>query len=214
MTTSRFPTTRRRVSMRPRQLKPWMPAFFLLSFVVSCGGERWPSEAGDSLQPIERKGSMTAKYRYDQVAAAAKALDNTLKFRAVRSRNVSANGTSPSWSYEFGMTIPPYDHYYFTATYDSVSFDSTSGATVGSAFITHAWMNSSEALTVAEGHGGRAFRSSNPDVTIQASLGEAVVPDPVTCWYIVYRSTVNSMFMHVSIDATTGAVVDATFAGP
>ena len=197
-----------------RLLIPWMPAFFVLSFVASCSDEGWPTEAEYSLQPIERKGSMTAKYRFDQVLAAARTLDSTLRFRAVRGQDISTSGTSPSWSYEFGMTIPPYNHYHFTATYDSVGFDSTSGATVGAAFITHVWMNSSEAMTLAEEHGGRDFRSSYPDFTIHASLGEAVVPDPVTCWSVVYRSNVHSSFLYIAIDATTGAVVNSTFSGP
>jgi hypothetical protein len=188
-------------------MKSWIPAIVLLLFVPACGEEDSPTQAGATLGVIEQRGSITAQFRYDEVAAAAIALESSVRFKGVTGDTLSPHGTSGSWSYKFGMTIPPYRYYHLTAHYDSVRFDSTSNSTVGDAFITHAWMNSADAMAIAEAHGGGQFRQNHPDVTIGASLGEPVVPNPMTCWYITYRSTLNTgVRLNVTIDATTGIV--------
>jgi hypothetical protein len=75
------------------------------------------------------------------------------------------------------------------------------------AVITRRWVDSDSALVIAELNGGLMFRRQNPQCTISASLGEAVVPDPIMKWWIVYRSRANnSTALFVTVDAAGGEV--------
>lgn len=185
-----------------------IPVVLFCLLVVSCKKEESPTQTDSKLVPItEKRDSITANYQYNQVASAAIALDNTVRFKGIIGSNLSTKGTSHSWSYKFGMTVSPFKYYHFTAVFDSIKFDSTSNSTVGDAFITHTWINSCNAMDIAEANGGKQFRTNNPDFTIHASLGEAVVPNALTCWYITYRSNINSsVYLMITIDATTGIV--------
>jgi hypothetical protein len=170
--------------------------------IPSCKDRGSPTES-----VLESRDGITAKYRYDQIVSAAIGLDSTVRYKGVNSDYLNKDGTSFSWRYKFGMTVPPFNCYYFTAFYDSVRFDSISSSTVGDAFITHPWINSCDAMHIAEANGGKEFRARNPAFTISAGLGEPVVPNPLTCWYITYRSSTSSgAFLNMTIDATTGIV--------
>lgn len=151
---------------------------------------------------------LTARDRYDEVQAIAKARDNTVKLVSISTDNMDGSGRSETWSFVYSTTVPPVTWYYFTASHDTVACDSisTRGGAVGAAFITHKWMNSSEAAQIAENAGGRAFRSANSGCTARASLGEPVIPNPRTFWYIIYRSKDNaSAYWTMNIDATGGS---------
>jgi hypothetical protein len=182
-------------------------ALFCL-FVVSCKKEESPTQTDSkSVTVTEKRDSITANYQYSQVISAAIVRDSTVRFKGIIGNNLNTNGTSHSWSYKFGMTVSPFKYYHFTAVYDSIKFDSTSRTTTGDAFITHTWINSCNAMDIAEANGGMQFRTNNPDYTVRASLGEAVVPNAFTYWYITYRSNINSsVYLNLTIDATTGIV--------
>jgi len=189
-------------------MKSIVPVVLFCLFVISCKKEESPTQTDSKSVPVtEKRDSITANYQYIQVVSAAIALDSTVRFKGVIGSNLNTNGTAHSWSYKFGMTVSPFKYYHFTAVYDSIKFDSVSNSTVGDAFITHTWINSCDALDIAEANSGKQFRTNNPDFTISASLGEAVVPNALTCWYITYRSNINSsIYLNMTIDATTGNI--------
>lgn len=191
-------------------MKTTIQIIIICLFVVSCKKETSPTQTGsNTISVVEKRDSITANYKYNEVLAAAIAVDSTVGLRGITSVTSNTNGTANSWSYRFGMTVPPYRYYHFTATYDSVRFDSTSKVTTGDAFISHAWINSSDAMALAEENGGKQFRTANPNYSIYVGLAEALVPNAKTCWYFTYRSTVNtSVSLHISIDASTGALVN------
>ncbi len=98
--------------------------------------------------------------------------------------------------------------YYFHAASNEVKFDSTSiMKNFGAGFIVHEWFDSDEALGIAEKNGGENFRINNPEYFIEAALGEPVIPNSTTFWYITYRSKINNAVkLFLSIDANTGEV--------
>ncbi len=165
---------------------------------------------GDSIPvPIEGPGGITAAYSMARVDLLANSLDKGLRLMVVRSEEVNCDGTSAIWYYEYigtAETMPP-PTYCFHATYFSVAFDSNSILKVGAAVITHSWFNSNEALNIAEKNGGSNFRAQNPNCTIEACLGQPVVPNAITSWCVTYHSkTDNSKLLSLIIDANTGAI--------
>ncbi len=179
-------------------------AVLILSLTMgACTLQDSPSGA-----PIESRDNISASYRLLQVEALARSLDSTSKLITVWSSNVFNNGYAVSWSFRYGSSVPPVTYYYFTATFDSLRFDSMSTrGIVGAAFITHAWINSIPATQFAESNGGTVFRSANPLCWVSASLGEPVVPNPSTYWYFTYQSkTEHDRHLYITIDATTGEI--------
>jgi hypothetical protein len=155
---------------------------------------------------IEGENGITAKYKCDAVEHLVLSSDSTLKLMSVETNAMNVDGTSKSWSFIYVKTASSYKWYYFTATFDSVILDSISNPNgVGAAIITQAWVNSFVAANIAESMGGKAFRSSNHDYSIIASVGEAVVPNPIISWYILYRSNIDrSIYKTFNIDARIG----------
>ncbi len=89
-----------------------------------------------------------------------------------------------------------------------VSLLRVSAMSVGSGLISGRWFDSDSALLFSERNGGALFRQKYLNCYINASVGEPVVPNPATTWWIRYYSprdtTVASLLL--GIDATTGAV--------
>jgi hypothetical protein len=172
----------------------------IVFFVLSCSKNSSPTQVQ---VPTEGENGITANYKYGAVEHLALSSDSTLKLMSIGTDAMNVDGTSKSWWFIYTRTILPYNGYYFTATFDSIRFDSISTRMgVGSSIITQAWVNSCVAAQIAESDGGKAFRSSNPDCSIYASVGEAVVPNPIVSWYIMYRSNIDrSIYKTFNIDA-------------
>jgi hypothetical protein len=153
-------------------------------------------------------GGITARYNLRAVDLFAGSYGKRLRLQTIRSDDVHADGTSGTWSYEYvATTETPPTTYCFHSTSSAIAFDSTSRIKIGAAVIAHEWFDSDRALAVAETNGGSDFRTFNPSHTISAALGEPVVPNSTTYWYITYRSKQDrSRMLSLTIDANTGAV--------
>jgi hypothetical protein len=159
--------------------------------------------------PIESEGKITAAYKMADVSTLANSYSKGLRLISVSSEVVGPDGTSPLWRYEYVVTPPPTPPatYCFHSTYSTVAFDSNSTYRVGSAIVTHTWFDSNVALTISEDNGGRQFRAQNQNSTITAGLGEPVVPNPTTYWWITYRAKEDkSKSLTLGIDANTGLI--------
>lgn len=161
--------------------------------------------------PVEAEGEITAAYRIADVNSLTRAVNKGLLLMNVWSEEVNPDGTSERWCYEYVATTLstlPEPTYYFHATYSTVEFDSNSTLKCCEGIISHKWINSSVALYIAEKNGGSQFRSQNPHYTIRAGVGEPVVPDPKTYWYITYRSKEDrTKLLSLTIDANSIASV-------
>jgi hypothetical protein len=172
----------------------------LCFLVLCCSKEGLPTQA-----PLEGENGITASYKADAVEHLALSSDSTLKLMSIETNAMNVDGTSKSWLFMYCRTLSPFRGYYFTATLDSIIFDSISTRVpVGSAFISQTWVNSSIAAQIAESMGGKTFRSSNPDCSITADLGEPVVPNPAVSWWIMYRSITDATkYQSFTFDART-----------
>jgi hypothetical protein len=156
---------------------------------------------------VEGEGRITAAYRFTAVQSLALSYDGGCRLFGIESNEVNYDGTAAKWSYDYLAGGTPTIHC-FHGTYDGVAFDSNAALGVGSKVITHNWVNSDMALLIAEQNGGREFRNGTPNSTISASLGEPLVPDPKTCWWILYRSREDrSRYLSLTIDASDGTVI-------
>jgi hypothetical protein len=150
---------------------------------------------------------ITAAYNLSAVESLASTYSKGLLLLSIRSDNVEYDGFAQKWCFRYSSGGIAVD-YYFHTTSTNVIFDSTSILMyVGLTFISHKWCNSDEALRIAENNGGKDFRMKNSEYSIEASLGEPLVPNSTTLWYITYRSKLDStkspMF---GIDAKTKEV--------
>jgi hypothetical protein len=149
----------------------------------------------------------TAARKLEEVKTIAESYGKGLRLLTVRSHQVRTDGTSDTWQYQYVDSGVPPTSYWFHSSSTTVGFDSTSPTGVGAAVITHKWYDSDYALGIAERNGGTQFRTQYPHCTISASMGEPVVPDPTTSWWITYRSDDNNTkSLSFAIDAGSGAV--------
>lgn len=149
----------------------------------------------------------TAKYRLEDVTFLAGTYGRGLRLMGVSSQDVHTDGTSDTWQYRFVDAALPPTSFWFHADASGVEFDSTSATGVGVAAVTHAWSNSDWAMFIAESAGGLQFRTDHPRCSINASLGEPVVPAPTTFWWVTYRSQdAAGNLLFLAIDANTGEV--------
>ncbi len=162
----------------------------------------------NSVGPSPSPASNTAKYNLVDANSIAQSYGKGLRLVIVMGHQVNIDGTSSEWQYVYTDTAMPHTTYWFHAGASGVVFDSTTATLIGSGIIYQTWFNSDSALTIAEGNGGSQFRTQNPHYTIVASVGEPVVPNPKSYWYITYRSTDDqSKLLALSIDANSGAVI-------
>jgi len=149
---------------------------------------------------------ITAAYNLRVVDSLAETYSEGLQLLSIRSKNVAFDGYSQKWCFIYSSGGIAFN-YYFHTTANEVIFDSTSSKNIGSAFISHQWFESNEALRIAEKNGGKDFRMKNPEYTIEASLGEPNVPNSTTFWYITYLSKLDSTkSLMLGIDANTRGV--------
>ena len=174
----------------------------LCLFCLSC------SKKETSTQPIVGENTITALDKYTTVSAMAAARDSSLRLLGISGSDVDSLGRSQSWSYMYCRNVLPEQCAYFTAFHDSVRFDSlSSGILIGIAMIGHTWMNSNQALQIAESNQGKTFRQSFPSCVVYASLREPVVPNTTTYWYVTYRSKTDATkSLSLTIDANTGKI--------
>lgn len=152
--------------------------------------------------------SETAAAKFSSVDSLAGSLNKGLRFLTVSGFDVSTEGLSETWHYQYCDTSMPPVTYWFHACSNSFGFDSVSEMPVGISAITHRWCNSDSAIHIAEENGGSEFRTEYPDYSICATLGEAVVPNSSPAWWITYRCMSNSSkSLLIGINASTGRVV-------
>lgn len=150
----------------------------------------------------------TARYKLSDVNALAESYGRGLELISVLSTNVSTDGTSGEWSYQYSDTSVPPTAYAFHCKNGAVGFDSAYTTDVGEGFINRGWFNSDSALSIAEQNGGSEFRAQNPHNTILASLRDLTGPDPTTMWEIAYQSNDSYLsLLVIRIDAISGAII-------
>jgi hypothetical protein len=160
----------------------------------------------NSVGPAPGPSGYTAKHKLGDVNSLVESYGKGLRLMTVMSKDIAHDGTSEMWQYQYADTSWPPSAYWLHSTSTTVAFDSNSAFGVGSAAITHKWFDSDSALGFAERNGGSQFRNNNPHYTIVSSVGEPVVPNPTTSWWITYRSKDdNTKLLMFTIDANTGA---------
>ena len=160
----------------------------------------------NSMGPAMNPAPNTAAERLGDVEILAQSYGKGLRLMTIMSKDVKPDGTSELWQYQYVDGSMPPSAYWFHSTSSTVAYDSSSALGVGSAVINHTWFNSDSGLSIAERNGGFQFRSANPHYTITASVGEPVVPNPTTNWWITYRSKDDdTKLLMFTIDANTGA---------
>jgi hypothetical protein len=192
--------------MRTSSLRSCRPLTILTLLSVcgllSPGCINGPSELGGDGERL------TAAHSLRAVDSVAMLTHPGLRLMGVVSRNVNADGTAEQWQYRYVDSNLPTNSYWFHATSSGVKFDSIGATGLGSAVITQPWIDSDDALRMAELYnGGMQFREQNPQCTITASLGEPVVPHPQITWHIAYQSTVSDARLYLSVNAYAGPVV-------
>jgi hypothetical protein len=149
----------------------------------------------------------SAKDKLEEVNSLAQSYGKGLRLMTVSSQEVRIDGTSDVWQYIYAGGSLLQTSYWFHSGAGMIAFDSNSATGVGSAAITHHWCNSDSAMFIAERNGGSQFRNQNPRCSITAGVGEPVVPNPATTWWITYRSKDDrSRSLTLGIDANTGVV--------
>ena len=162
--------------------KPALALMFVSAF-FGCSHE--PVEPSDTTPAPN-----TAAAVLDNAATFARTHNADVRLMSLGSDDVKPDGTSDTWHFKFRVNEPDFRDYYLHTASSAVVLDSTSDRiTEGDAFITHQWCNSDAALALAELSGGSQFRAAHPRYTIGASVGQAVVPDPQTLWYVAYQSS-------------------------
>jgi len=171
-------------------------------------GILWFGCSHNSVGPNPNPASNTAKFKLADANSLAASYGIGLRLLTVASHQVNIDGTSNEWQYVYEDTAMPHNTYWFHNNASGVVFDSTTAALIGSGIIYQTWFNSDSALTIGEQNGGSQFRAQNPHYIIVASIGDPVVPNPKTYWYVTYRSTDDqSKLLALSIDANSGTVI-------
>ena len=156
--------------------------------------------------PVVPNAITAAAYR-SQVDALARSYGRGLLLVSVASESVDPQGRASKWAFEYADTAQPRKAYWFHVDSTGIGLDRISPMPVGAALISGKWFDSDSALAFAEQAGGELFRERNPGCHITASVGEPVVPDPATTWWIRYVSVDGAVAtLLLGIDAATGAV--------
>ena len=176
--------------------------FVLASLIIIGGCNK------DSIQnPLIKGNRITAAYNHSKVESLAAQYSEGLLMTSIQSDNLDYNGYASKWCFRYSSAGIAVD-YYFHTTAKEVKYDSTSKRLIGSGFISNKWFDIDEALKIAEKNGGKDFRNKNSQYIIEASLGEPVAPNPITIWYITYRSkTDDTKSLSLAIDANSGEIV-------
>ena len=177
-------------------------ALVMVSALIGCSHES-VEPSGNTSAPN------TARAVLGDATTFAQTQNADARLMSLGSLDVKPDGTSDTWHFKFRVFAPDFHDYYLHIASGAVVLDSTSSRTTeGDAFITQSWCNSDLALALAELSGGSQFRAAHPRSTISASVGQAVVPDPQTLWYIVYHSSDDAtQRLWITIDAATMAVL-------
>ncbi len=146
---------------------------------------------------------VTANFYYHKADSIAHSLLAEPYFLIIlRSDSVDSNGKSEYWQYTFQDNDQCITMHFTT---DSVSYE-TGPPWTGSSQIDNEWINSDSALAIAEKDGGKEFRASFPEHTIEANLGKDSALGKSE-WEIVYESTAfSNVELTYFINALTGLV--------
>lgn len=163
----------------------------------------------NSTNSLPSSQSITANQRNRDLNSYVNSYHGGLRLLAVFTKSIGIDGKAPNWSYSYADTSAG-EHltYYFHATASEVAFDSTTPPLIGPSVITLRWFDSDSAMAFAELYGGAQYRTQNPNATITASLGQALSPNSVATWRIMYQG--GSLSLGLIIDANTGALLGQT----
>ena len=132
-----------------------------------------------------------------------------LRLLYVSTDTIGIDGKASKWFYRYVDTSAG-EHltYYFHATMNDIGFDSTTPLLIGPSVITLRWFDSDSAMIFAESHGGLQYRTQNPNVTMSASLGQSLNPNPVASWRVIYQGGL--IPLGLIINADTGDLLGQT----
>jgi|GEM_PF-1210668 len=183
-------------------MKKYLLFFPILLLLSGCQKDSSVVDSNNS------QGKITASYKKVSVDNTAKAYQNGFSFVNVLSANVSPDGTSSSWQYNYSCCSSSNPVYgYFEANKNSVKMDSLSTfIPLGSAVIDQQWIDSDVALKVCEENGGADFRAAHSDYKITASLGKSDAPNSSPVWYISYASQKDKTNLIIDVSAETGTL--------
>ena len=153
--------------------------------------------------------SFTANQRMIALNSYVNSYHPGLRLLSLSADTVGVDGKATKWSYQYADTSAG-EHltYYFHATIDEIRFDSSTPFPVGPSVITLSWFDSDSAMILAESHGGLQYRTQNTNVTMSASLGQSLSPNPIASWRIVYQGGL--IPLGLIIDAETGDLLGQT----
>lgn len=144
---------------------------------------------GDNFGPILIPYSpdcITAAMHYSIVQTYADSLAPKMNLKSISSNDVDCYGYSKTWTYKYSAE---HKEYYIRTTKFFTGLDSISTRIpLGASTISHPWFDSFRALLTAGKYGGNDFAEKYRDYKIEAALGEPLVPNSHTCWYITYIS--------------------------
>ena len=176
---------------------------FVLASLIFMGG----CNNNSPNNPLVDGNRITAAYNFNKVESLAAQYSEGLRLMSIRSEDLDYDGFARKWCFRYttgGIAVD----YYFHTRVNEVEYDSTSTQLIGSGFIAHEWFDSDNAMKIAEKNGGKDFRRQYSQYTIEASLGEPVVPNSATIWYISYRSkSDHTKSLFLSIDANSGEIL-------
>lgn len=151
---------------------------------------------------------ISASYGIDLGDDFISSIDSASQLFSVNSPDINHYGTSNIWKYKYYSS----DHRkVYTITFESgsdwlsIGVDTTANDHVGNSIITKDWIDSDNALEIAEENGGIQFRNENADYIISASLSEALVPNSYPSWYIYYSSATENLY--IKVNATNGEII-------
>lgn len=159
-----------------------------------------------SVNDPESDHFITALSKLENVESIVSEQSQGLILKSIVNNDVHFGGQAEKWVYKYSSGGIAVDYYYH-ATENEVTFDSTSTFTlIGEGLIVEQYFDSDVAMKIAEENGGKEFRENNLDYKIEMSLIEPMVQDPNVLWFVKYISTKNNKILHLGINNSTKAV--------
>jgi len=163
----------------------------------------------DNPASSENDERILASYRSSEVEQLAKSIRADAELILIECKDVDLEGRALCWSYIY-FAIAPDSLYYFHTEREKIMFDSSrSGALDGAGILSPDWIDSDQAIEIAEENGGQEIRAGESVFRLEGSLGKPVVPNAYNCWYIGYREEdSDALQVLFLIDAITGELKD------
>ena len=177
----------------------WLFVFLCLGMGLGCQKNSTAPRSGEMI----RAGAYA-----DAVQALAHHHNSKAMLVQIRSDGVCPEGGADRWEHWYADFQTDQMLYLHTTTVGAQFDSSATRKLIGIGTISSGWIDSDQALNIAESHGGEAFRRNHPACDITASLSHPVIPDASPVWYVMYRDTIDvTGVLRVWVDAITGTVV-------